>query len=145
MWHDRSGQFACLPCSGMIVFKLERERPACATHAGSLYYVKDRHLRCYDFASQRDTALITIRRAGSAGAHACIRMRMCPLRMCPRMRACRREHGDSTLLYWASFARAWQSATPPRSASERSIVRVHACWHRHQQRRAHAATLTTVL
>jgi coatomer protein complex subunit alpha (xenin) len=51
----------------MIVFKLERERPAYATHGGMLYYVKDRHLRSYDFSNQRDTALITIRRATSAG------------------------------------------------------------------------------
>ena len=57
-------------CSGMIVFKLERERPAYATHGTTLYYVKDRHLRSYDFTNQRDTALITIRRPGSTGADA---------------------------------------------------------------------------
>jgi len=33
----------------MIVFKLERERPAYSTHGGMLYYVKDRYLRVYDF------------------------------------------------------------------------------------------------
>ncbi len=54
-------------CSGMIVFKLERERPAYATHGSMLYYVKDRHLRSYDFNNQRDTALITIRRPGVTG------------------------------------------------------------------------------
>jgi coatomer protein complex subunit alpha (xenin) len=31
-----------LPCSGMIVFKLERERPAFATHGTQLYYIKER-------------------------------------------------------------------------------------------------------
>ena len=51
----------------MIVFKLERERPAYATHGTMLYYVKDRHLRSYDFTNQRDTALITIRRPGVTG------------------------------------------------------------------------------
>ena len=56
-------------CSGMIVFKLERERPAYATHGTMLYYVKDRHLRSYDFTNQRDTALITIRRPGVTGIH----------------------------------------------------------------------------
>ncbi|GLI66143.1 hypothetical protein VaNZ11_009877 [Volvox africanus] len=54
---------------GMIVFKLERERPACATHGNTLYYVKDRYLRTYDFTSQRDNPLMSIRRAGSAGAN----------------------------------------------------------------------------
>ena len=60
-------KYDCL-CSGMIVFKLERERPAYATHGTMLYYVKDRHLRSYDFTNQRDTALITIRRPGITGA-----------------------------------------------------------------------------
>eukprot|EP00197_Chlamydomonas_leiostraca_P002770 CAMPEP_0202857082 /NCGR_PEP_ID=MMETSP1391-20130828/157_1 /ASSEMBLY_ACC=CAM_ASM_000867 /TAXON_ID=1034604 /ORGANISM="Chlamydomonas leiostraca, Strain SAG 11-49" /LENGTH=1227 /DNA_ID=CAMNT_0049535841 /DNA_START=68 /DNA_END=3751 /DNA_ORIENTATION=+ len=54
---------------GMIVFKLERERPAYSTHANVLYYVKDRYLRTYDFQSQRDNPLISIRRAGSAGTN----------------------------------------------------------------------------
>ncbi|KAG1674856.1 hypothetical protein FOA52_015244 [Chlamydomonas sp. UWO 241] len=54
---------------GMIVFKLERERPAYSTHQGTLYYVKDRYLRTYDFATQRDNPLISVRRTGSAGAN----------------------------------------------------------------------------
>lgn len=52
---------------GMIVFKLERERPAHATHANTLYYIKDRYLRAYDFATQRDAPLISIRRPANAG------------------------------------------------------------------------------
>merc|ERR1719199_1434046 len=54
--------------SGMIVFKLERERPAYHTHGGLLYYVKDRYLRTYDFAKQRDNPLISIRRPGATGS-----------------------------------------------------------------------------
>jgi hypothetical protein len=34
----------------MIVFKLERERPAYALQGNTLYYVKDRYLRTYDLA-----------------------------------------------------------------------------------------------
>jgi coatomer protein complex subunit alpha (xenin) len=56
--------------SGMIVFKLERERPAYAHHQGTLYYVKDRYLRAYDYQSQRDNPLISIRRAGGAASNA---------------------------------------------------------------------------
>lgn len=52
----------------MIVFKLERERPAYATHGGTLYYVKERFLRAYDYQSQRDNPLISIRRSTTAGA-----------------------------------------------------------------------------
>ncbi|QDZ18457.1 subunit alpha of coatomer [Chloropicon primus] len=53
--------------SGMVVFKLERERPAFATHAGSLYFVKDRFLRLYDYSSQRETPLVSLRRGGGQG------------------------------------------------------------------------------
>lgn len=53
----------------MIVFKLERERPAYATHGGMLYYVKDKHLRSYDFTNQRDTNVLTLKRVGSIGVH----------------------------------------------------------------------------
>jgi hypothetical protein len=35
--------------SGMIVFKLERERPAYDSTPTSLFYVKDRYLRKLDF------------------------------------------------------------------------------------------------
>ncbi|KAF8406493.1 hypothetical protein HHK36_008582 [Tetracentron sinense] len=51
--------------SGMIVFKLERERPAFSVSGDSLYYVKDRFLRFYEFSTQKDTQLISIRRHGS--------------------------------------------------------------------------------
>lgn len=54
---------------GMIVFKLERERPAYNVYANVLYYVKDRYLRTYDFATQRDNPLISIRRGGGAGTN----------------------------------------------------------------------------
>ena len=50
------------------MFKLERERPAFATHAATLYYIKERHLRTYDFQSQRETTLFSLRRQATAGA-----------------------------------------------------------------------------
>lgn len=52
--------------SGMIVFKLERERPAFSVSGDSMYYVKDRFLRFFEFATQRDTQVIPIRRPGSS-------------------------------------------------------------------------------
>lgn len=51
--------------SGMIVFKLERERPAFYVSADSLFYVKDRFLRVFEYSTQKDTQLIPIRRPGS--------------------------------------------------------------------------------
>ncbi|KAJ7564293.1 hypothetical protein O6H91_02G011500 [Diphasiastrum complanatum] len=53
--------------SGMIVFKLERERPAYVVFGGTLYYVKDRFIRSYDFASAKDNQLISIKRPGATG------------------------------------------------------------------------------
>eukprot|EP00276_Gloeochaete_wittrockiana_P011375 CAMPEP_0184649706 /NCGR_PEP_ID=MMETSP0308-20130426/7114_1 /TAXON_ID=38269 /ORGANISM="Gloeochaete witrockiana, Strain SAG 46.84" /LENGTH=1213 /DNA_ID=CAMNT_0027082633 /DNA_START=152 /DNA_END=3793 /DNA_ORIENTATION=- len=50
--------------SGMIVFKLERERPAYSVHGGSIYYIKDRFLRLYEFATSRDVPLANLRRPG---------------------------------------------------------------------------------
>ena len=52
--------------SGMIVFKLERERPAFSVSSDSMYYVKDRFLRFFEFSTQRDTQVIPIRRPGSS-------------------------------------------------------------------------------
>ncbi|KAL8459082.1 hypothetical protein ACS0TY_036527 [Phlomoides rotata] len=53
--------------SGMIVFKLERERPAFSISGDSVFYVKDRFLRVFEYSTQRDTQLIPIRRPGSNG------------------------------------------------------------------------------
>jgi hypothetical protein len=36
----------------MIVFKLERERPAYDSTAGALFYVKERHVRQHDYQVQ---------------------------------------------------------------------------------------------
>jgi coatomer protein complex subunit alpha (xenin) len=52
--------------SGMVVFKLERERPAFASHGTMLFYVKDRYIRSYDFATGRDAPLTALRRNPSA-------------------------------------------------------------------------------
>lgn len=50
--------------SGMIVFKLERERPAYASYGNCLYYIKDRFLRCFEYSTGRDNPLMSIKRAG---------------------------------------------------------------------------------
>ncbi|KAJ0970559.1 hypothetical protein J5N97_018518 [Dioscorea zingiberensis] len=51
--------------SGMIVFKLERERPAFSVSGDSIYYVKDRFLRYYEFSSQKEVQVVPLRRPGS--------------------------------------------------------------------------------
>ena len=63
-----STDIADVLCSGMIVFKLERERLPCVAHRDTLYYVKDRYVRCYEFKTHKDNPVISIRRPGSLGA-----------------------------------------------------------------------------
>ncbi len=46
----------------MLIFKLERERPAFGVFQNSLYYTKDKHIRHYDFATGNDVAAIGIRK-----------------------------------------------------------------------------------
>jgi coatomer subunit alpha len=52
--------------SGLIVFKLERERPAYAATDINLVYVKDRFLRILDFNNGRDMPLIAVRAASAS-------------------------------------------------------------------------------
>ncbi|PWA72471.1 Coatomer alpha subunit [Artemisia annua] len=74
--HDRFWILGCHPemnllaaghDSGMIVFKLERERPAFSVSGDSLYFVKDHFLRLFEYSSQKDTQIIPICKPGSAG------------------------------------------------------------------------------
>ena len=51
--------------SGMIVFKLERERPAFAVSGDYVFYTKDRFLRSYNFVTKAEMQLLPIRRPGS--------------------------------------------------------------------------------
>ena len=59
--HPSLNLFAAGHDSGMIVFKLERERPAMAVHGNLLYYVKDKFLRRLDMLNAKDTAVIQLR------------------------------------------------------------------------------------
>lgn len=45
----------------MVIFKLERERPAYSLHGNLLYYVKDRVLRRLDLTTNKDTGLLQLR------------------------------------------------------------------------------------
>jgi len=50
----------------MIVFKLERERPAFDICGGRMVYVKDKYLRMHEFSSGRDVPVVSLRRGGHA-------------------------------------------------------------------------------
>jgi hypothetical protein len=52
----------------MIVFKLERERPA-FTHLGAgVLFLKDRYVRMYEYGSSKETLLMCIRRPATSGS-----------------------------------------------------------------------------
>eukprot|EP00033_Pygsuia_biforma_P002814 GCRY01003108.1.p1 GENE.GCRY01003108.1~~GCRY01003108.1.p1 ORF type:complete len:1215 (+),score=402.83 GCRY01003108.1:394-4038(+) len=65
--HPELNIFAAGHDSGMIVFKLERERPAFALHESHLYYVGDNFLRCADLKSSRDVPLVNLKRSSTSG------------------------------------------------------------------------------
>jgi len=68
--HDRYWILGCHPTlnlfaaghdGGLVVFKLERERPAFATHGNFLYYVKDKYLRRLDLTVNKECAVIPLK------------------------------------------------------------------------------------
>lgn len=61
--HPEKNLFAAGHDSGLIVFKLERERPAYAVFKDTLFYVKERYLRAYDIPNNRDVPVMSIRRS----------------------------------------------------------------------------------
>jgi coatomer subunit alpha len=63
--HPNLNLFAAGHDSGLIVFKLERERPAFAVHQDSLYYIRDKYVRSYDFNTGADIGLLSVRKFGS--------------------------------------------------------------------------------
>ena len=69
--HPSLNIFAAGHDSGMIIYKLERERPAYAVHSNLLYYVKEKYLRRLDFNSNKDVPVMQLR-AGSRSPVYCM-------------------------------------------------------------------------
>ena len=65
--HPEINLFAAGHDSGLIVFKLERERPAYASHGNQLYYVKDRYLRVCEYGTSKDAPVMGIRKHSPTG------------------------------------------------------------------------------
>lgn len=59
--HPRLSYFAAAHDTGLVVFKLARERPPSVAHKTTLFYVKDRSLRAFNLENGRDTALIALK------------------------------------------------------------------------------------
>src|SRR3989338_3424378 len=71
--HPNLNLFAAGHDSGLVIFKLERERPVHILHAptNTLFYISDganrRYLRSHDLTTRRDLPLISLRRSTSFG------------------------------------------------------------------------------
>ena len=67
--HPTQNLFAAGHDSGMVVFKLERERPATSLQGNVLYYVKENYLRKLDFSTAKDVPVMQLRNRGRAPVH----------------------------------------------------------------------------
>lgn len=67
--HPTQNLFAAGHDSGMVVFKLERERPAFALSGNLLYYVKENYLRKLDFNTAKDVPVMQLRNRGRNPVH----------------------------------------------------------------------------
>lgn len=63
--HPELNLFAAGHDNGLIVFKLERERPAYALYGDLLFYVRDKYVRQYDFNTGSDVGVLSVRKFGS--------------------------------------------------------------------------------
>ncbi|KAM0348266.1 hypothetical protein ACHAPU_004234 [Fusarium lateritium] len=66
--HPEINLFAAGHDNGVMVFKLERERPASAVHQNLLFYVtKEKHVKSYDFQKNMESpTLLSLKKLGSA-------------------------------------------------------------------------------
>ncbi|MCJ1342136.1 hypothetical protein MMC31_000316 [Peltigera leucophlebia] len=65
--HPEINLFAAGHDNGVMVFKLERERPASAVYQNQLFYItKEKNLRSYDFSKNTETpSLLSLKKLGS--------------------------------------------------------------------------------
>jgi len=65
--HPEINLFAAGHDNGVMVFKLERERPASSVYQNQLFYItKDKHVRSYDFSKNVESpSLLSLRKFGS--------------------------------------------------------------------------------
>src|SRR5258708_3085892 len=63
--HPELNLFAAGHDSGLIVFKLERERPAFSLYNDTLFYVRDKFVRQYDLNTKADVGVLSVRKLGN--------------------------------------------------------------------------------
>lgn len=63
--HPELNLFAAGHDSGLIVFKLDRERPAFSLHGNMLFYVRDKQVRASDLSTGVDSSVVNVRKLGN--------------------------------------------------------------------------------
>ncbi|KAK0552131.1 hypothetical protein OC846_001802 [Tilletia horrida] len=63
--HPTLNLFAAGHDNGLIVFKLDRERPAHVVHESTLFYIREKQVRALDFNTGSDTALLSVKKLGN--------------------------------------------------------------------------------
>ncbi|KAI9613394.1 hypothetical protein H4Q26_009996 [Puccinia striiformis f. sp. tritici PST-130] len=63
--HPELNLFAAGHDTGLIVFKLDRERPAFSLHGNSLFYIRDKYVRVHDLSTGSDVSVISVKKLGS--------------------------------------------------------------------------------
>jgi len=63
--HPTLNLFAAGHDNGLIVFKLERERPAMTVSGDKLYWVKDRIVRSLDYETGKEESLLSVKKLGN--------------------------------------------------------------------------------
>lgn len=66
--HPDLNLFAAAHDNGVIVFKLERERPAFSLYQNTLFYVRDKTVRMHDLVNGSDVGVMNIKKLGPAYA-----------------------------------------------------------------------------
>jgi coatomer protein complex subunit alpha (xenin) len=64
--HPELNLFAAAHDNGVIVFKLERERPAFSLYQNTLFYVRDKTVRMHDLVSGSDVGVMSVKKLGPA-------------------------------------------------------------------------------
>ncbi|KAI9800214.1 MAG: hypothetical protein M1825_004198 [Sarcosagium campestre] len=66
--HPEINLFAAGHDNGVMVFKLERERPAFALHQNNIFYItKEKHVRSYDFQKNTESpSILSLKKLGNA-------------------------------------------------------------------------------
>lgn len=66
--HPENNVFAAGHDSGLSVFKLEKERPASTVYNSTLFFIKDKSIRSFDFATGKEAPLLFVRKSKSGGS-----------------------------------------------------------------------------